>query len=195
MTKKWFVYLNHALEVAGSLKLGGGPLHAVTWTALIALNTLEPAALWSFALRNICDAFKHDFPALFVHCLHGFGHASMIIGQLFGMSAEQRKTYNGMSIFDRIAVGTASVIVEPKMLDLALNICRGGPSAQLRYICAGGMFMEFWKTRFPGQPVANYRNSSVGYNALHGHEHEAGNLEHTETQTTTTKRNTEIGLG
>ena len=130
--------------------------------------------------ENICDAFKHDFPALFVHCLHGFGHASMIIGQLFGMSAEQRKTYNGMSIFDRIAVGTASVIVEPKMLDLALNICRGGPSAQLQYICAGGMFMEFWKTRFPGQPVANYSNSSVVHSALHGHEHEAGNMEHNE---------------
>ncbi|CAE7457665.1 RPS7, partial [Symbiodinium sp. KB8] len=150
-------YLWHAVEVAGSLKLGGAPLHAVTWAAMLAfLEASEwsnASGLWDFAMGHICSAFqqeKMELPGLFVHCIHGFGHGAMLAGIVLGLDAGQRSTYTSRPACERVRNGTSGFELSMQMLNNAMGICRSSQSPQLRYICAGGAFMEFWKTRGKG---------------------------------------------
>lgn len=143
-------YLRYAVEVAGSLRLGGGPLHAITWTEMIYFlrsnGWRNTNGLWNFVLANICAAFQ-ELPGLFVHCIHGLGHGAMASGVLFAMSHGQRDAYEKLDLCAQIRKGTAGHRITQRMLDIALGICNDAPDKQLGYVCAGGVYMEYWKSR------------------------------------------------
>ncbi|CAK9043724.1 40S ribosomal protein S7 [Durusdinium trenchii] len=157
-------YVNDAVEVAGSLKLTGGPLHAITWmemtTFLRSKGWKDANGLWDFALSKVCVLFK-ELPGLFVHCIHGVGHGAMASGVLLAMEPGERAKYEKMDVCPKIRHGTTGRAMTQKMLDIALAICRDAPDKQLGYVCAGGVFMEYWKStggdwtpKYDGQAVS-----------------------------------------
>merc|ERR1712176_1068807 len=75
--------------------------------------------------------------SLFVHCLHGLGHGSMVVSAFVGMQEKERRAYDEQLLCDQIQRGTTEIAITPAMLKSALNICRSGPTLQFQYICQG----------------------------------------------------------
>ncbi|CAJ1328691.1 unnamed protein product [Effrenium voratum] len=142
------MYLEDAVEVAGSLKLGGAPLHAMTWTSMLDFvrSRGNATGLWSFVQDNICFRFQ-ELPELFVHCIHGLGHGAMASAVLLSMDERQRKEFEDLQPCPQLRDGTSDLRMSSQMLKSALDICATAPAKQLGYVCAGGVFMEFWKSR------------------------------------------------
>ena len=128
-----------AIEVVGSFKLDGAPLHAAVWLATMNYGTTSPQVLWHHALHDLCN-FGGESLDLVVHCLHGFGHGVLFAAATARPSSTvNTKKSNPYALTEAAAAlacaSSATVLrlnIASTTLTVARAICEGGSNWQIR---------------------------------------------------------------
>ena len=80
--------IRHVIEILASAASAGAALHGVVWTHLVEWRSTKEKKqpthtnldekLWEYALKHVCF-MANTHPQLYVHCLHAFGHAALVL--------------------------------------------------------------------------------------------------------------------
>ena len=107
------IHVRNVVEIVASPVSAGAALHGVVWSHLAAragnrinekqkkrqdrdteLSSFTVIAddLWSYAIKNLCF-MANEHSALYVHCLHGLGHAFLVLS-IFNSNPSSRTSIN-----------------------------------------------------------------------------------------------------
>ena len=100
------IHVRNVVEIVASPVSAGAALHGVVWSHLAAWAgdrikddhtellsfTVIADDLWSYAIRNLCF-MANEHSALYVHCLHGLGHAFLVLS-VFNSDPSSRALVN-----------------------------------------------------------------------------------------------------
>ena len=150
MKKIVLMVLNNVVNLTPGTQLGTNPgnlgeeayslLHASTWTATIALHTVDPAIVWKNAMETFCN-MPSVGTDVFAHCLHGLGHGALFAAAAAGDDLNAQILDNPCG---RAGDFERSIVLNQNILKTALPICGGGPTMEYQYMCASGLYMTYW---------------------------------------------------
>jgi len=120
------------------LAQGGAPMHGSVWHAmLLATNHMSPPYIYWVSAQDLCN-FRDSFAAISWSCFHGTGHAMML--SEMQLDARRLACFSPSSSIYSLHV---SNLIRP------MSRCTAAPSAQHAFLCADGLFDQFFQLASP----------------------------------------------
>lgn len=123
----------------GAPTAGYQPLHGLVWHSIFAWHARDPIAathphhVWALAMK-ICCPITRPVHAATTHCVHGVGHAALMLAAAGRGGGWNEGTCSPPA--------RHSLAISPAVLGLASAICDAAPNPLFRTACGLGMYMD-----------------------------------------------------